>query len=94
MGVVCKDAYAAFVGAAFDAEDDCFAVGVGFVEVGEVGWWGEGEVVEWGDGAGWLGGGGGCHDGCLRYRNRAMAEVSGEQMRRKMAGSRLAIVAI
>jgi len=58
-GVVAEDADSAFVGGSFDAEDDGLAGGVGFVEVGEVGWWRDGEVVEWGYGAGWVGGCGG-----------------------------------
>jgi len=41
-GVVAEDADSAFVGGSFDAEDDGLAGGVGFVEVGEVGWWWDG----------------------------------------------------
>lgn len=41
-GIVLEYAHTYFVGAAFDAEDDCFGEGVGGVEMGEVRGWREG----------------------------------------------------
>ena len=61
FGIVAQNAHATFVGAALDAEDDGFSVGVGSVAMRKEGRRREREVVERFDGARRIGRGG-CHD--------------------------------